>query len=857
MKTILLSIYHISHRNLAHAFIAAVFCIPLLAFSATSTGNGTCAAIASNGNAVLKVVISPTTTEAVRKHAADLAAILEKITGAKFAIATGDGQEGIAVGTVTDFPQAPVNGRLDPQDVMRGDEYIIKTHPKGVWLVGATEVAVGHAVWDFLYRLGYRQYFPGQNWEIVPACRELDAALDLFSAPDYVTRQIWYQWGTFKENESQYKDWCERNRLKSSFNLRNSHMYSDIVSQNKQEFEKHPEYYALVNGVRNGSKLCISNPGLRQLTSDYVLRWFKKNPSADSSSIEPTDGAGECECEACAKLGSISDRTVLLANEVAAALQAKYGTNKYLGMLAYFKHYNPPSIDVHPQVIVTVCTRFGSSDVSVNDAILGWKKRKAGKTGIYDYYSVHTWHRDLPGFPGGGNLPNVQGIQRFHKQGARYFSAESGDNWGPCGLGYFLASRLLWDISEAACIREIRSEFLSLCFNKAVKPMDEFYDLIDGGNRQTQLEDIVGQMYRLLNEGIKIETDAAVRARINDLVLYTRYVELYRVYDALRKAKSPRQKEFEELLKYAFRIRESGMVHTVALAQDLPAWDKEVTIPREAKISGSKDTGLWQNSAIPVSPDEIAQLLTEGISNNPVLSFKAIRYSTELVPAAKVLGLPQVPTGTYALHGTQSWFTWLEPGKQRLTVFGAGDFVYKLYAVDKEKGDFCVSEAQIKAPFDQANKLGGQSVELTSPMSGLHRVDVVGSNSWRLSQMPEATGDYHIIPTSANFNIPSSVYFYVPRGTRLVAGKTSDRGGVMKDDTGAPVFEFKQLKEEITKNKSAYFMVPVPKGRDGALWKMEGCTNRMLYTVPPYYARSAEELLLPREVVERDANRMK
>jgi hypothetical protein len=813
--------------------------------------------IASDGKAMRKVLVSPTASEEVKGHSGNLAHMLEKITGAKFEVVTGEGQEGIAVGTVKDFPQAPTNGRLDPQDVMRGDEYIIKTHAKGVWLVGATEVATGHAVWDFLYRLGYRQYFPGKNWEIIPTGRELDTALDVFSTPDYVTRKIWYQWGTFQENGIKYKEWCVRNRLKSSFDLRDSHMYSDIITQNKKEFEKHPEYYALVKGVRNGAKLCISNPGLRQLTSDYVLRCFEKYPNAGSSSIEPTDGAGECECEECAKLGSISDRTVLLANEVAAAVQAKYGTNKYLGMLAYFKHFIPPSIDVHPQVIVTVCTRFGPSDVSVNDAILGWKKRKAEKIGIYDYYSVHTWHRDLPGFPGGGNLPNIKGIQRFHKQGARYFSAESGDNWGPCGLGYFLAGRLLWDISETDRIKELRSEFLSLCFKKAAKPMDEFYDLIDGGNRQAQLEDIVGRMYRLLDEGGRLETDAAVQARIGDLVLYTRYVELYRAYEALRKAKAPRQNEFEELLKYSFRIRASGMVHTVALAQDLPGWDKDVTLPKEAKICGSKEMVMWQNSAPPLGPDELVGILKNGISNNPVLSFKPILYSTDLVPAAKALGLPPVPAGTYALHGTHSWFTWLEPDKQRLTVFGAGDFVYKLYAVGKEKGDFPVSEAHIKAPFDKARNQGGQSVGLTSPTSGLHRVNVVGADSWLLSQMYEATGEYHVISASANFNIPSSLYFYVPKGTTLVAGQTSDRKGVMVDDTGAVVFEFKQLQDEIYKNKKAYFMVPVPKGRDGALWKMEGCLGRMLYTVPPYYSRSAEELLLPKEVVDRDANRIK
>ncbi len=29
-------------------------------------------------------------------------------------------------------------------------------------------------------------------------------------------------------------------------------------------------------------------------------------------------------------------------------------------------------------------------------------------------------------------------------------SAESSDNWGPNGLGYYPAARMLWDVDEAA-----------------------------------------------------------------------------------------------------------------------------------------------------------------------------------------------------------------------------------------------------------------------------------------------------------------------------------------------------------------------------------------------------------------------
>jgi hypothetical protein len=47
--------------------------------------------------------------------------------------------------------------------------------------------------------------------------------------------------------------------------------------------------------------------------------------------------------------------------------------------------------------------------------------------------------------------------------------------------------------------------------------------------------------------------------------------------------------------------------------------------------------------------------------------------------------------------------------------------------------------------------------------------------------------------------------------------------------------------------------VSVPDGQDGQLWRFRYARGPVrLLTVPPYLARSGDELLLPREVVERD-----
>jgi hypothetical protein len=50
-----------------------------------------------------------------------------------------------------------------------------------------------------------------------------------------------------------------------------------------------------------------------------------------------------------------------------------------------------------------------------------------------------------------------------------------------------------------------------------------------------------------------------------------------------------------------------------------------------------------------------------------------------------------------------------------------------------------------------------------------------------------------------------------------------------------------------------WIKVAVPEGQGGRLWKFEDCDGvRQLATVPPYLARTAKDLLLPREVVDAD-----
>src|SRR5262249_19724887 len=133
--------------------------------------------LASGGKALQPIVVIAQASPRVRSIASDLAAYLGRISGAKFDVVTGGGTTGIALGLATDFSLS-FRPDFTPEKVTAREDYVLRTHERGVWLLGASDLAVEHAAWDLLGRLGYRQFFPGQKREVVPSVPELKIAVD-------------------------------------------------------------------------------------------------------------------------------------------------------------------------------------------------------------------------------------------------------------------------------------------------------------------------------------------------------------------------------------------------------------------------------------------------------------------------------------------------------------------------------------------------------------------------------------------------------------------------------------------------------------------------------------------------------
>jgi hypothetical protein len=818
--------------------------------------------LATNGAAAIPVVVAAKASPDVRDAAQTLVKYLGQISDAKFTLSTGDGTSGIAVGVAADFPNVAAAGELPASnDLTRREDYLLKSHAGGVYVIGVTDMAVEHAAWDLLYRLGYRQFFPGKRWEVVQHTRELSISVDAHEHPSYYARRIWYGFGAWDYAAEPYKDWCAKNRATSGIQLSTGHSYEGIIHANKAAFAQHPEYMGLVNGKRTSTKFCISNPGLRKLVVENALRRFKEDPTLDSISLDPSDGGGWCECEECAKLGSITDRALFLANEVAAAVNAKY-PGKMVGMYAYNYHSPPPSIKADPHVVISVATAFLKGGMTLDEMLAGWSE-KASLLGIREYYSVNTWDRDQPAAARGGNLAYLKRtIPEFYAKGARFMSAESSDNWGPNGPGYYLAARMLWDVSEAKNTDELMDDFLTRAFGPAKEPMREFYKQLDGSQPHLVASDQIGRMFRALQDAQKLAHDAPdVLARIDDLTQYARYVDLF---DRYSKAQGQaRQTAFEALIRHAYRMRKTMLIHTKALYRDLAGRDKSVVIPSNAKWNVAEGKNPWKSSE-PFAGQELAQFLTEGIDRYPLskADFKPIVYGDDLIPVDK-LHPPQVTATAIgdigAGRGRQTFYTRVTsvPADINLLITGGliahyrdrGNVKVDLWKVGgaSQTGDRDTAVAEDRSVPPDGNE---HAVKIIAKEPGLYRVTIDDGSDQTLVKwncpLPMAIKSSADEPMSQRYAGPWQLYFYVPKGVKTI-GFFGGEHGELRDSHNRPVFW-------LNGREPNYYSTTVPDGEDGAFWMVRyGRGSVRLLTVPPYFSLTPTALLLPGEVVEKDA----
>jgi len=420
----------------------------------------------------------------------ELQTYLNRITGAAFEVKAPEaGGKGIFVGLLSEFPDRKIERAGD-----LGDEgFVIRSEDGSLYLLAAQPLGLQHAVTTFLHELGCRWFFPGETWEIVPRRETIAGAWDLRQAPSFTSqRRIWYGFGAYPKNAADKEAWDRHNRMGGPYPITIGHNWHGLDP--KRDFAAHPEWFALVGDKRQPSKPCYSHPEVIRHAIAEALEQAARGVRVVS--LSPPDGLGYCECAQCRQvfagaepfaahdtlfakrpdgtLVNITSETFFrMVNEIARAVAAKHpGT--LVGTYAYSAYSQPPSFDFEPNVFVQLTTGFRRTPLTREEQIAAFGRR-ARHVGIRDYYSVYQWDWDGPVVAKGSLfLPQLAEDLRFYRTcGVTAINAEASNNWGPRGLGYYVASRLLWDVNTD--VKEVVRDFYETAFGPAAPAIERYY----------------------------------------------------------------------------------------------------------------------------------------------------------------------------------------------------------------------------------------------------------------------------------------------------------------------------------------------------------------------------------------------
>lgn len=838
-------------------FALLLFGVPALLGCASFARQPRPFAIAEDGQPRCHILIEGEANAAREALAKELQHWLREATGATIPIgATPDSKGAIVLATG--------DASLGPEG------FAVRSEPGRLTLRGNTELGLQHAVYAFLEHVGCRWYFPDPVWTAVPKHPSLSVSVNVRASPAFGYRRIWYGWGArTKKLADDYTAWMRRNRQFGAFQTDCGHAWERYVPA--REFEKHPDWFGLVKGVRKPMQLCTSNPEVERRVIEGVLAAFRKEPGRNMVSVDPNDGGGYCECERCAALGSASDRAFLLASNVARAVRKEF-PDKWVGLYAYAFHCEPPRTPFAPGVYVQVTTGFRYTKLSFDEQVTAFRKLGA-RLGVYDYFSVYPWDWDMPGKAKGSRVYELaESIRHYRDLGLSTYDAESSCNWGPNGLGYWVASKLMWQPESDA--KALMSDFCTRAFGKAAEPMRRLYERWAHGERFAAR----GLKLALLDlqEAYALEADAAVRARLDRVAMYLHWLRLSLDYDrAVRDAQPDAIKaSAKALIVYSRRLLDTGLIHAYPLLES--EWFKHrFGALLKLKDFDPKEAEAWKKERTDIpSAEETAQLFAsdvkrfEGLAaveilrRNPAVAETLVSLAAHRPEAVKAWG--EVPRSPLCVESGIHHFVGKKGERLRLTFtpFDGGHTVDGHWVLRRVGAAAVVAEGDIKA-----EKGKPAAMEATLPADGVYALDP-GTGFWKTAELGfearplsvwAGRADEPGKPRSKEFRLwlpraNQPLYFYVPKATeRLVLGFPSV--GQAATAVTVRMADGKVILEDKQVASGDQVSVRVPPEARGAVLALSIASLRCvveLYNVPPWLARHPRELLVPREVVESE-----
>ncbi|MFI6535950.1 DUF4838 domain-containing protein [Nonomuraea sp. NPDC050547] len=436
------------------------------------------------GTATAVIVLPEAADAQLTSAAKTLADYVEKSTGARLPITTGQAPAG----------QTSVRlGGPPPADVS-GDGFAISPDADGLVIAGASSWGTRFGVYEFLERYaGVRWLFPGPDGEDVPARGDLAVPAERLSTTPAFSMRVFSDLGKGDGWDSadinlRWASRAARAHWPVEFHHKMAAIFPPKVYANPDLPGFHPDYYPLKDGKTvlpganqtTGWQPRYSRKDVVDRAAEYVLTFFRDNPAATSISLGANDLNGYSEDELEPALNSFGYASASRAyygfvNAVAERVAAEF-PGKTIGLLAYTHVVDPPPFPLHPSV-VPFLTRdryiWANEEGREIDRrhTRAWR-RVATRIGWYDYAygTPYTLPRlDLDGMRQAWSWARANGVA-FHY-------AELYPNWGE-GPKAWIFARLTWDVRS-----DVRALLREWC-ERAVGPagaadLVRYYELWD------------------------------------------------------------------------------------------------------------------------------------------------------------------------------------------------------------------------------------------------------------------------------------------------------------------------------------------------------------------------------------------
>lgn len=724
-----------------------------------------------------------------------------------------------------DWPASmrPWAEKVKAEDALEAHAVVIEPGERRVGLIGKSHRALDPAIFGFLYDAGFRWYFPGEKWQVIPNSPDLFAGESRIVSPDFRARTF-FGTGGFGPRKlapdpdlevlSAWRDWQCRNRWGGEVK-RVGHAGDDIIHRLADVFEENPDFRAMVDGARvpmdKQFQFSYGNPRFQEWyvneRMDWLRRAVERDPDTLAVSTDPADG-GQPHCESPESMalgdGSVSDRVFTLTNLTARALATEF-RDRWVAVNAYNRHLRVPSIPLEPNIFVQVIPyAFNRSGLDAEELIEAWGKKHPGRIGIYDYWNITDWVRCEPHLK---NLLTIPGrIRYWQENGITSAALESSASIGAMGLQLMIASRLFWDTTENP--ETLLNEFFATMFGPSEPSVRRMFDRWSHEFLLTPQE--IALSYRDLDEAMRLaEGKPDIEARLRDLIGYVFFLQRKLEFE---EAWSDNKEDLEPALRFAEAI---WAIHPGMMAQSyrmhqligyhyyrgrfdetiFGQWD-----PRDPESPG------WGRYS-PLSDSDLDNLLKEGLASYPVVYEPKTYALDEFVPVIN----PEVQPDAWAMVPTRlgrSRFVFRQTGDEKLEVLNQAKEDLPIRVTVRpfgsedsgERTDIPVGDwANVPVPTEP-----GLYEILMRPMGTLHH-DIRSTPGALLTEI----GDAELRQP------PASISFYVPKGQTQIALHTPAPapGGIklFDGDGNAVVSEGRFLRTAL-----------VPEGQDGRIWRLRG-----------------------------------